>query len=251
MRKVVPAALVFTCLGYAAQADWRVQKWAVVFNDVWVAGCDAYHGGTVTRPGLSLRVNNDTVQTRMRRGDAEILKPILLLADVSADQGPSRPLDRQRAFGQWCGEEAIGVCVDPHEYRVVLRVDDSRSGAEHWVQQSTYTDGLQATAWVDVPDWPAELFEYDTTKSFRVQFAGLRTDIVFSWQDEDGRIRSLIAADTKAPRHAMVARFTYDYGLDTMEALEKCVDDHIKAGRLMDPVPESIRPSLSKPPFAR
>ena len=55
---------------------------------------------------------------------------------------------------------------------------------------------------------------------------------------------------TRPDVHYMAARFTYDYGLDTMELLEQCVNDHVKAGR-MSPPPESMVPLLSAPQFGR
>ncbi len=113
---------------------------------------------------------------------------------------------------------------NPNEYRVVYQWGAQSGRQEAWLHSSEiyeYDGTARAPSeragfyW---PDYPEELFASDDALSIRLIFAGMG---------------ALHPFDTRrAQFHHTSQRFTFDFGRATLQALEKCLDDHRRGGRL-------------------
>ena len=123
------------------------------------------------------------------------------------------------------GGAVVWSCApNPNEYRVVYQWGAENGREEAWLHSSEiyeYDGTARAPSeragfyW---PDYPAELFGSDDAVSIRLIFAGMG---------------ALHPFDTRrAQFHHTSQRFTFDFGRATLRALEKCLDDHRRGGRL-------------------
>ena len=220
--------------------DWMVDKRASQQNDgSWVASCQALRGvhGLNFALGTNIfaSVNNVTIAIRTLRGDEDPFEPMVGLV-AQADQGTSRVID-SRQLGSSCtivrGKDSRDIVdasceADPNEYRFSYQLDAETRKREAWGQQLSgrYLDEegeldfeYGIVYWLD---YPAEMFDTNETRSIRMNFSGLG---------------AASRDDTRRPYlHHTNIRLTYEYGLDTMNALSKCVSDHQKAGRWDGPI---------------
>ena len=228
--------------------DWMVDKRASQQNDgSWVASCQALRGvhGLNFALGTNIfaSVDNGTIATRTLRGDEDPFEPVVVLV-ARADQGTSRAIDSGQ-FGYSCtvvrGEDFRDIVdvsceADPNEHRFSYQLDAETRKREAWGQQLSgrYLDEegeldfeYGVVYWLD---YPPEMFDTNEARSIRMNFSGLGA----ASQD-----------DTRRPYlHHTSIRISYEYGLDTMNALSRCVSDHQKAGRWDGP-PSQIAPEAA------
>lgn len=237
--RIVSVVLVAAVSGAVHAHEWIIDEKADELDSgsKW-AGCFGFLGSHDsaawdTNSTLQLWTNNWTMYVRNARGDDDVLKPLLFLAGVRADRGRSRPLGFPQ-FGRTCDEEECEA--DLNEFRISYQLDHSRRATEAWVQRY-YAEGPHTFVFrresaeeepffleypsVYWPDYPDEMFNTDATRSIRLNFGGIGS----------GNL-----TDSPRPRrHHSHIRFTYAYGLDAMNAVNECVQDHLKSGRLDNP----------------
>ena len=243
---------VTVLIGVSVGAEvWTMDKtaWKDAATGEWRASCHARLGGgaalsyeRVEPPALYLLADTNTVDIRRERGDDDPLRPVVYIRSVQVNKGRARPLSLNGGFGEVCGGGGysdLSCEPDLREYRIRYQLDAAEF-SDAWLeyQHVSYDFGWsfellgvdRRLVWQDAwfeswaiwPDWPPELFDTDGFRSFRVNFGGLRTTppvLLLSDRDENAH-------------HVSSIRFTYQYGMDALAAVARCVDDHVRYGRL-------------------
>lgn len=273
------AIVLCTVLSATAGANiWTTQKTASYDEEegTWFAAClgrfgggAARHPGALAPPSLLLQVTTHTVAARRARGDVDPYRPVLGLGATQVSQGRSRPHDGPEGttFAVRCvgdSSEELECESDRKEYRAHYQIGTS-AFTEVWMEQDyvsadfrsvyeaifedeavsvedvlgKYWEPVVFSSWSVWADWPDNLFDTNETRSFRVNFGGLASTnpTIFT----HGRDPALA--------HVSAVRYTYSYGLSALRSVQKCVDDHVRFGRLDSPQ-SSIRP-ISLPHFPK
>ena len=226
IRRAVALLSVATAVPLAAEI-WSVQKVALppteIMPDWWVAcsaSLDEDHSGW-TR--MVIVASSTTAVMRERAGDPEIWAPFVWLAadptgGVSRDGSPIGSAYVEDRTAQGGKNRYIDGNYKEHRFRWRLN-----EGPRHdaWVpveQVAVYDeegvfDPRRSTAWIFWRDFPAEMFATNDTTTLRLAFPGLTRG-----KGVDYLRRTRV-------------RLTYSHGLEAMEDVERCIEDHRKAGR--------------------
>ena len=234
---------LIACVSASAQ-DWWIQKDATQLeNGEWIASCLVIPGmmdvDQRTAYNWLLAVTDGTIFGRSAAGEEDVYRPWLELrarVDHHAVSRPAEGVQPSLSCDVYPGAEPD---CEHHftEYRFSFQLDGETRRRHLWAPQfvSRHFDEAgnfersTASAWL--ADYPPEMFSTNDRRSIRFNFSGLRDPSRGVYQ------------------HSMAWRTTYYYGLDAMDALRRCVEDHLRYGRWQNVSEESAAAAHRKMMF--